>query len=109
MAAQLELRVGETVEKEQKGDYWEGGLLLRQRPGKYWFTNQRIVFQGGFGVGSALELDYTNIQSVELCNVGPTIRFLPTGLKVHTRDGNAYVLSLMKRKEILALIESKIR
>ena len=49
MADNLELHEGEVVESEVKGDYWEKTLCMySQKSGKYWFTNQRILFRGGF-------------------------------------------------------------
>lgn len=49
MADALELHEGEVVEKEFKSDYWEKTLCFySQKHGKYWLTNQRIVFRGGF-------------------------------------------------------------
>ena len=51
MADLFELHDGEAVEKEVKGDYWEKNLgLYSQKTGKYWFTNERIIFRGGFAV-----------------------------------------------------------
>lgn len=103
----LELQDGEQVEKEIKGDYWEKTLCMySQKTGKYWFTNQRIIFRGGFV--AALDLPYSEMESVALCNVGPLVQFLPTGIKVTMKDGKKYKLSVLKRKDILALIQSKL-
>ncbi|RGZ01850.1 PH domain-containing protein [Clostridium sp. AM58-1XD] len=107
MADTLELREGESVEKEIKGDYWEKSFCFySQKTGKYWFTNERIIFRGGFI--AAVDIPYTDIESVKACNVGPLIPFLPTGVKVSTKDGKTYKLSVLKRKEIIAFIESKM-
>lgn len=107
MADAFELHDGEAVEKELSGDYWERNLgIYSQKTGKYWLTNQRIIFRGGFAV--ALDLSYSDIESVSLCNVGPVVQFLPTGIKVQTKDGKAYKLSVLKRKDILSFIQAKL-
>lgn len=107
MADAFELHEGESIEKELKGDYWEKTLCFySQKTGKYWFTNERIIFRGGFV--TALDLPYAEIESVSLCNVGPLIPFLPTGIKVTMKDNKSYKLSVLKRKDILAFIQSKI-
>lgn len=107
MAAVLELQDGEQVEKEFKGDYWEKSLCFySQNRGNYWITNQRIVFRGGFG--TTLDIPYTDIASVSLCKVGPLLQFMPTGIKVSLKNGKTYKLSVLKRKSIIELIESRV-
>lgn len=108
MAREIELQEGEVVEKEVQGDYWEKVFLCfyDQKRGKYWFTNKRISFQGGFV--TALDIPYSEIESVSECCVGGLIPFVPTGVKVNTRDGKSYKLSVLKRKEIIAFLQSKI-
>ena len=102
----LELEEGEVVEKEVKGDYWERTLCFySQKRGTYWFTNKRIIFRGGFI--ASIEIPYANIESLKTCNVGDFIQFVPTGIKVSTKDGKSFKLSVLKRKEIMAFIESK--
>lgn len=103
----LDLHEGESVEREFKGDYWEKSLCFySQKPGKYWLTSERIIFRGGFI--AALDIPYPQIESVKLCNVGGLLQFLPTGIKVTLKDGKTYKLSVLKRKEILGFIESKL-
>lgn len=103
----FKLHDGEAVEYELKGDYWEKNLgLYSQKTGKYWFTNERIIFRGGFAV--ALDITYSDIESLSLCNVGPFIQFLPTGIKVKMKDDKAYKLSVLKRKDVLNFIQSKL-
>lgn len=107
MADTLELHEGECVEKEIKGDYWERNLCFySQKRGKYWFTSERILFRGGFV--AEIDIPYSDIESVKLCNVGPLIQFLPTGIKVTTKGGKHYRLSVLKRKSILELIQAKM-
>ena len=97
----------EAVEKEFKSDYWEKTLCFySQKRGKYWLTNQRIVFRGGFA--TILEIPYADIESVQLCNVGGLVQIIPTGIKVTLKSGKSYKLSVTKRKEILAFIQEKI-
>lgn len=107
MADALDLHEGEQIEKELKGDYWEKTLCFySQKSGKYWFTNERIIFRGGFV--AALDLPYSEMESASLCKVGPLLQFLPTGIKVSMKDGKTYKLSVLKRKEVLELIQSKL-
>lgn len=97
----------EIVLDTKAGDYWRGGLIASQISGTYTFTNQKIRFESSFG-GTVLELPYTDIASAALCNVGPLIKFLPTGILIRMKDGKTYRLFLMKRKKFLALVESNV-
>lgn len=99
---------GETVIKEVKGDYWANLFLFMysQKRGKYWFTSEKIVFQGGFA--TSLELKYSDIAEIKKCNVGPAIHFIPTGINVIMKDGKKYRLSVLGRNEIMQLIQSKM-
>lgn len=107
MADALELNDGEVVEKEMKSDYWEKTLCFySQKRGKYWFTNQRIIFRGGFA--TVLDIPYSEIESVQLCNIGGLVQIIPTGIKVTLKSGKTYKLSVTKRKEILAFLQAKI-
>ena len=108
MADTLELHDGEVVEKEFKSDYWEKSLCFySQKRGKYWLTNQRIVFRGGFA--TELDISYSEIESVQPCNIGGFIQIIPTGIKVTLKTGKTYKLSVTKRKEILSFLQSKIQ
>ena len=100
MADNLELHEGEVVESEVKGDYWEKTLCM------YWFTNQRILFRGGFT--ASLDLPYEEIDDVRTCSVGPFIPFMPTGVKVTMKNGKSYKLSVLGRKKIAEYIQSKL-
>lgn len=107
MAEMVELQEGEVVEKEMKSDYWEKTLCFySQKRGKYWFTNQRIIFRGGFA--TTLDIPYSEIDSVQLCNIGGFVQLIPTGIKVTLKDGRPHKLSVTKRKEILAFLQSKL-
>ncbi|WP_138306970.1 MULTISPECIES: PH domain-containing protein [unclassified Clostridium] len=108
MAVELDLHEGEVVEKELKGDYWEKTLCMySQKTGTYWFTNERIIFRGGFV--AALDIPYCDIEQVRTCNVGPLLQFLPTGIKITVNGGKSYKLSVLKRKSVVEFIESKLK
>ena len=103
----IELRANEVIEKEMASDYWESFLfMLSQKRGRYCFTNQRIVFQGGFA--TEIEIPYAEIESIKKCCVGGLIRIMPTGIKVTMKDGKKHYLSVLKRGQIMELIQSKI-
>lgn len=106
--ANFELNAGENIIKEIKGDYWEKSFLFMydQKRGSFCFTNERIMFRGGFS--TTLNLPYSDIVSISKCNVGPMIGFIPTGISVTMRDGKSYRLSVLKRSELMELIQSKI-
>ena len=111
MADKLELLEGEVVELEVKGDYWENVIskLDKQKSGKFYFTNKRIVFATGiFNFTPMFEIYYSNIESVEKCNIGPLVKFLPTGIMVTAKDGNSYRFSVLKREKYIEYIESKL-
>lgn len=104
----FEMLENETIEKQIASDYWEAilFLMISQTRGNYYFTNKRIVFIGGFG--KKVEIDYSNIESISKCCVGGLIRLIPTGIKVTMKDGKKHYLSVVKRNEIMELINSKI-
>lgn len=107
---EIQFRANETVELEMPSDYWTnlGGIfLISQIRGRYWFTNERIIFAGGFG--KLIEIDYFDIASVKKCFIGPLIRFLPTGILVTTKAGEKHYLSILGRGKVLDLLESKIK
>ena len=103
----FELQENEIIEKEFKSDYWETFLFtMNQKRGKYYLTNKRIVFVGGFA--TEVEIPYNEIESIKKCCVGPLIRFVPTGIKVTMKNGKKHYLSVTKRNDVMNLIESKI-
>ena len=105
----IDLRENEVVEKEVKGDYWSGffGLLISQTRGAYAFTNERIVFRGGFA--TTKEIEYKEIESIKKCNVGSfVLRIIPTGILVKTKNGKKHYLSVLGRKDILSFLEGKV-
>ncbi|MBQ7776312.1 MAG: PH domain-containing protein [Lachnospiraceae bacterium] len=104
-----ELQEGETVIAQEKGDQWEYFLNIigMQNQGRYFFTEKRIIFY--YCLSKHFEVNYSDIEAVELCNVGPLIRFVPTGIKLTTKDGKSYYMSVMKRKEYQELIEKQMK
>jgi hypothetical protein len=106
--SELELLPNETIVKESKGDCWyaPGMFSSKQIPGKYIFTNQRIIFQGS-GLIAALrlnfELYYKDILEMKPCIIG---LFIPTGIKIKDKESKKYKFSIMKRNSIMELIRS---
>lgn len=103
------------------GDYWERflGMHLQTR-GYFYFTTSTIAFVSGMALVTALtnpsgamwSLRYADVKRAQLCNVGPLIRFLPTGILLHYDDKkkgkeNSYRISILKRKEWLAFLQEK--
>lgn len=99
----LGLKETETIEKEFRGDYWS---FLSQTRGYYWFTNERIIFHGGFA--TVEEIPYNEIDFVTKRNVGGILPIIPTGIKVKMKNGKSHTLSVQKRNDIIAFIESKM-
>ncbi len=103
------LRPSENVEFEMASDYWKtifGVLQISQVRGRYWFTNERVIFRGGFA--TQVEIDYYDIASVKKCFIGPIIRFLPFGILVTTKVGEKHYFSILNRKKAYEFLESKI-
>ena len=103
MARELVLNEGEVVEKSISGDYWD---FLSQIRGKYTFTNQRVYFAGGFT--TELEIPYSEIAFVNPCCVGGFLPIMPTGIKVTTKAGKNYKLSVLGRKAIIEMMQQHI-
>lgn len=106
MDTPFELEEDETVEKTMSGDYWKKVILgFSQKRGKYWLTNKKIVFRGGFM--TELDIEYKQIASLRKCCIGP-FPFLPFGILVELKDGTDHRLSVLGRSKILELLQSKI-
>lgn len=105
----ITLRPSETVEFEMRSDYWKalfGFVLFSQIRGRYWFTNERVIFAGG--IATQVQIDYYDIASVKKCFIGPVIRFIPTGILVTTKAGEKHYFSILNRKKAFEFLESKI-
>jgi hypothetical protein len=101
----FELLPDESVVKEIKGDCWNSPEMLlggRQTPGKYIFTNQRIIFRGRGLFPLNFELFYKDIVTIKPCIIG----FFPFGIKIKVEGNKSYKFSVMKRNTIIELIES---
>ncbi len=107
--ADIELRQGEVLLEEVKGDYWEKFLVIfsTQIRGKYWMTNQRIIFHGNYDTN--LDLEIKDIQSLKPCLIGGLIPFIPTGINVSMKDGKSYKLSLLARDKYIRMIQDAMR
>lgn len=98
----IELRSGETLQHEIKGDYWEKGLLgYSQNRGYIWLTNERIHVEAGFA--KIIDIDLKDIVALKKCNIS---LFIPTGVDVVTHEDKTYRLSILKREEQIQKIES---
>ena len=103
----FELAEGEVVEKEFASDYWEKFLFMySQVRGRYYFTNQRVIFVTWGQV--KFELPYNKMVAAAECNVGALLRVIPTGIKVTMDDNKTYMLSVTKRKDNLEFIKVKM-
>lgn len=104
----LELQPGEEIIKTAGGDCWETPYMHSQTPGKYTFTNKRIIFKGN-GVIEKLRIKfaipYTEIESIEPY----LVVFFKTGMRVWMKNGDRYRLSLRKRQEYMDLINTYIK
>lgn len=102
-----ELENGEEIVETMKGDYWEKVFLFvyDQKRGEYTITNKRIIFKGFI---SGFSVKYEDIESISKCNVGPTIRFIPTGISIKTNDGKEYKMSVLNRNKYMEMIQSHI-
>ena len=106
----LELFPGERELRRVKGECLGiPGSIRAQIPGTYIFTDRRILFRGS-GLIEALRfvfsLSYGEIASIEPYTVS---LFFPTGIRVRCKGGGTYELSVVKRREIMALIQQQIK
>ncbi len=106
--ADIALRANEEMIYRIKGDYWqEATLSHKQISGVYFFTNQRVSFFNGF-LGRANK-ELFSIEYAEIESVTPVlIQVFPFGIRVKTKDGKQYKLSLLGRKKYLELLQNKV-
>lgn len=99
---------GESVIATAGGDCWETPFMPHsQVPGRYTFTNKRILFEGN-GIIEALrvkfEIPYSEIDLIE-----PYLVFIfKTGIRVYMKNGDRYRLSLRKRQKYMDMIKEYI-
>lgn len=106
----LELREGETIVYEKKGDYWTSGMMGRQIPGVFQVTTKRLAHRNKALLGTAkensFEIELADIESLSKCNVGDgVLKIIPTGVRVKTKDGSSYIVSVLKRNEFIQIME----
>ncbi len=108
MRHNVDLRPNETIIEVTKGDLWVGwSFASKQNRGRYTFTDQRVIFTPTqlLAMGSDIEFNYSDVESLEKCSIGP---FLPFGVKVITKQGEKYKLSLMKRDKWIKIINDRM-
>lgn len=102
MAVTFEPRSGESLFAQCKGDTWKtpGDVLSNQVSGRFFFTDQRIVFRtwGPFKKSLAYDIKIKNIAYLEKYTIA---FFIPTGIRVVLQDGKNYKISVMKRKKYI--------
>jgi len=104
----FQLLPGEEIIKTASGDCWETPSMFKsQVPGRYTFTNQRIIFEGN-GIIEKLRVKFA-IPYLEIKTIEPyLVVFFKTGILVWMKNGDKYRLSLRKRQEYMDLIQSHI-
>lgn len=96
------------IEAHTAGDYYEKSFIFKKQVrGNLFFTKKRFVFCSGFGLTN-LSILYTDIKGLKLTKISG---IMPTGLEITINNEKGkpekYTLSVMKRKEWLALLEEK--
>ena len=92
------------------GDCWKMPNLSinRQVSGKYYFTDQRIVFLASGLIGTesvSWEVMIDDIATVKTCLTPP---FFPFGILITMKNGDKYKLSILKRKKYFEWILNHI-
>lgn len=104
-------RKGEQVFAEKvSADSWKTPrqTMERQISGKFYFTDQRIVFlaSGLLGTESvSWEIEMKDIQSVKACLTPP---FFPFAIQILMKDGSKYKIGILKREKYIEWIEQHI-
>lgn len=105
MSGNIDLQPNEIIVEKVKGDMWDFG----QKRGSYIFTNQRVIFTPSSLIGKAknVEFSYSEIDTLKKCGIGPILLpILPFGIKVVTKEGKKYNLSLLNRNKWFNLIQN---
>ena len=108
----FEPRMGEEVFAEKvSGDTWKTPKFMtnRQISGKFYFTDQRVVFLASGLIGTASvswELEMKDIQSAEPCLSPPCF---PFGILLTTRDGGKYKIAILKRDKYVEWLNRWIK
>ena len=105
------LRTGEESFAERvSADCWKMPQVIgkRQVSGKVYMTDQRIAFLASGLIGTASvswEIEMKDIASVRTCTTPPCF---PFGVELTMRDGNVYLLGIMKRDKYVTWIKEHI-
>ena len=105
------LRTGEESFAERvSADCWKMPQVIgkRQVSGKVYMTDQRIAFLASGLIGTAYvswEIEMKDIASVRTCTTQPCF---PFGVELTMRDGNVYLLGIMKRDKYVTWIKEHI-
>lgn len=96
----------EVFAQRVSGDTWRNprNVINRQVSGKFYFTNQRIVFLASGLIGTASvswELEMKDIASVKTCMTPPCF---PFGILIQTKNGETYKIGVMKREQYIEWI-----
>lgn len=107
----FEARTGENVFAQKvSADSWRTPrqTVGRQVSGKFYFTDQRIVFIASGLIGTAdvsWEIEMKDIESVKTCTTPP---FFPFGILITMKDGGKYMIGITKRKKYFDWISQHI-
>ncbi len=107
----FELKEGEQLlASKVSGDCWKMPKfsINRQVSGKYYFTDQRIVFLASGLIGTesvSWEIEMKEIENIKTCMTPP---FFPFGILITMKNGDKYKLSILKRKKYAELISQYI-
>lgn len=105
------LRTGEESFAERvSADCWKMPQVIgkRQVSGKVYMTDQCIAFLASGLIGTASvswEIEMKDIASVRTCTTPPCF---PFGVELTMRDGNVYLLGIMKRDKYVTWIKEHI-
>lgn len=88
-----------------QGDRW---TFSSQTRGNFFFTKEKFVFVGGFGLKS-FAVKYSDIKEIKKCMIS---MFIPTGIRVTAFNPESgkeerYKCSVMKRKNWMAYLSEK--
>lgn len=105
------LRDGEQLFADKVGgDCWKMPNVIgsKQITGKYYFTDQRIVFLATGLVGTdkvSWEIEMKDIEAVKTCTTPPCF---PFGIFVTMKNGDQYKLSILKRAKYFEWITQHV-
>lgn len=96
---------GDVIESHTKGDYWKLGSQTR---GNFFFTRDKLVFVGGFGLDN-FSVKYSDMKAIKKCMIN---FFIPTGILVtadNQENGKTkkYKCSVLKRKDWMQVLSAK--